>query len=931
MVETKEQCPCETLVAILVNFDSEDMEGYMESVNALEGLGSYTYALAKLSLDLENRATPPAKPSIIEPPQLELKPLPPHLRYKFLGSNDTLPIIVSSLLNDVQPDAMWFVQCSGYFSKMYDVHFLRHGGDFLEVFMDDFSVVGDTFEHCLNNLRQVRKRCEKTNLVLNWEKCHFVVDEDIVLGHKISKYGIEVDQAKIEIISKLPPPTSVKGVRSFLGHAGFYWRFIKDFSNIENSMCKLLEKDAKFVFDEKCLKAFEELKQKLTTSPIIVIPDWSLPFELMCDASGVAIGAMLGQRHNKVLHPVYYASKTLNGEQINYTVTEKEFLDIVYAFEKFRAYLLESKVIVYTDHAALRYLMEKKYTKPRLIRCVLLLQEFDFKVKDCKGTQNQVANHLSRLEEAGRPKRDLEINDAFPDEHILALSSTFAPWYAYIANYLVSDLISDGLQSYQKKKFLSDCHQYYWEEPFLFRVCADNIIRRCVPEEDIMPILNACHDSPVGGHHGGNRIADKVLECGYYWPSIYHDANQMVKACDQCQRQGSISKSHEMPMHFVMEIEIFNVWGIDFMGPFVSSCGMKYILVAVDYGLKQLPYQIMRTDWSRKLDGALWAYRTTYKTPIGTSPYRLVFRKDCHLPVELEHKAMWALKRLNLDWAEAANLRLTQLNEMEEFRFHAYESADVYKERMKFVHDKKIMKREFKSGDLVLLFNSRLKLFSGKLKSKWSGPIKVVNVSPFGVVELESEDGLRTFKVNGQRFKHYLGTDREKYLVEQLALKDDMGPRKHPASAQKRASSSRQTQQAKCSRPDPIAILPSQSDEKETLPEVDLQDEYPHIWENIKARKWECFTELPDDYNETLVREFYASYGASRTAHHKRNRVFCDTMLVREKSVFCSSETINEFYFPNWSPGAAEYVAKWANRDNKRRWIAFVIAKGTPA
>ncbi|XP_070009716.1 uncharacterized protein [Nicotiana sylvestris] len=215
---------------------------------------------------------------------------------------------------------------------------------------------------------------------------------------------------------------------------------------------------------------------------------------------------------------------------MNYMVTEQELLAIVYAFEKFWAYLLGSKVVVYTDHAALLYLMAKKDAKPQLIRWVLLFQEFDFEVKDRKDTQNQVADHLSRLEEAGRPQGDLEINDAFPDKHILALSSTFAPWYVDIANYLVSDLIPDGLESYQRKKFLRDCRQYYWEEPYLFRVCADNIIRRCVPEEKVMPILKACHDSPVGGHHGGNWTAAKVLECGYYWPSIYHDANQMVKA-----------------------------------------------------------------------------------------------------------------------------------------------------------------------------------------------------------------------------------------------------------------------------------------------------------------------------------------------------------------------------------------------------------------
>ncbi|XP_016440657.1 uncharacterized protein LOC107766393 [Nicotiana tabacum] len=140
--------------------------------------------------------------------------------------------------------------------------------------------------------------------------------------------------------------------------------------------------------------------------------------------------------------------------------------------------------------------------------------------------------------------------------------------------------------------------------------------------------------------------------------------------------------------------------------------------------------------------------------------------------MELENKAKWALKKLNLDWAEAANLRMTQLNEMEECYFHVYENTAMYKERMKFVHDKKILKREFKSGDLVLLFNSRLKLFPGKLKYKWSGPFKVVNVSSYGAIELEFEDMTRTFKVYVQRVKHYLRTIGQRKLVEQFALKD---------------------------------------------------------------------------------------------------------------------------------------------------------------
>ena len=219
----------------------------------------------------------------------------------------------------------------------------------MEVFMDDFSVFGDSFDHCLHNLEQVLQRCEDTNLVLNWEKCHFMVQEGIVLGHRISQKGIEVDKAKIETIEKLPPPTTVKGIRSFLGHAGFYRRFIKDFSKISKPLCNLLEKDVPFNFNKECHEAFEILKQKLVSAPIIVAPDWTLPFEVMCDASDFAVGAVLGQRKAKIFHTIYYSSRTLNEAQLNYTTTEKELLAVVFTFDKFRSYLLGPKVVVYTD------------------------------------------------------------------------------------------------------------------------------------------------------------------------------------------------------------------------------------------------------------------------------------------------------------------------------------------------------------------------------------------------------------------------------------------------------------------------------------------------------------------------------------------------------------------------------------------------------
>ncbi|KAM1751114.1 hypothetical protein ACFX11_009273 [Malus domestica] len=193
----------------------------------------------------------------------------------------------------------------------------------IEIFMDDFSVFGSSFDNCLDNLTLILKRCVETNLVLNWEKCHFMVKQGIVLGHIISEKGIEVDKSKIDLVRYLPSPTSVREVRSFLGHAGFYQRFIKDFSKIAQPLCRLLQKEVSFEFNEACEQAFNHLKDLLTTAPIIVPPDWSLPFELMCDASDYALGAVLGQRKDKRPHVIYYASWTLNDAQLNYSTAEK--------------------------------------------------------------------------------------------------------------------------------------------------------------------------------------------------------------------------------------------------------------------------------------------------------------------------------------------------------------------------------------------------------------------------------------------------------------------------------------------------------------------------------------------------------------------------------------------------------------------------------
>nr|GEV09338.1 reverse transcriptase domain-containing protein [Tanacetum cinerariifolium] len=301
----------------------------------------------------------------------------------------------------------------------------------------------NSFETCLSHIEKMFKRCEDTNLCLNWEKSYFMVKEGP--DHKISKNGIEVDKAKVAVIAKLPHPTTVKGIRCFLGHAGFYRRFIQDFLKIAWLMTRLLKKDITFFFSIEYVEAFQTLKKKLTEAPTLIAPDWDLPFEFMCDASDFAICMVLGQRHEKHFSLIHYASKIMTEAESNYTTTEKEILAMVYAFEKFRSYLIMKKSIVYTDHSTLKYLFAKKDSKARLLQWVLLLQEFKFKVIDTKGAENLPADHLSRLENPYQnvlgPK---EINKTFPIETLNMVSFrgySSTPWFADFANYHAGNFV----------------------------------------------------------------------------------------------------------------------------------------------------------------------------------------------------------------------------------------------------------------------------------------------------------------------------------------------------------------------------------------------------------------------------------------------------------------------------------------------------------
>ena len=224
---------------------------------------------------------------------------------------------------------------------------------------------------------------------------------------------------------------------------------------------------------------------------------------------------------------------------------------MVYALDKFRAYLVGVDIVIFTDHYALKYLLTKKNAKVRLIRWVLLIQEFNLQIKDKKGVENVVADHLSRLTIA-HDTHSPPINDPFPEESLMQLEK--APWYAHIANFLTTGEIPAEWKRQDRKYFFAKIHSYYWEEPFLFKYCADQIIRKCVPEEEQQGILNRCHESACGGHFTSQKTAMKVLQSGFYWPSLFKEAYQMCRICDRCQRLGKLSRRHMMPLNPILVV-----------------------------------------------------------------------------------------------------------------------------------------------------------------------------------------------------------------------------------------------------------------------------------------------------------------------------------------------------------------------------------------
>ncbi|KAK1601999.1 hypothetical protein QYE76_027104 [Lolium multiflorum] len=578
-------------------------------------------------------------------------------------------------------------------------------GKSVVVYFDDILIYSKNLEDHVQHVREVLCILRHEKLFANLPKCHFAQNKLVFLGFVVSANGIEVDSSKVEAIHNWPTPTNVGQVRSFHGLAGFYRRFVKDFSTIACPLNELTKKNVPFVWGKAQQKAFDELKKRLTEAPLLALPDFAKTFEIECDASGLGIGGVLMQNGK----PVAYYSEKLDGARLNYPIYDKELYALVRVLEVWQHYLWPKEFVIHSDHESLKYLKSQHNLNKRHAKWVEFIESFPYVIKYKKGKENVVADALSRKNTLLLTRLEFHILGLEEIKELYPSDAFFGPIFAKCS-------VDRGFDD------------FYLHDGYLFK--ANKI---CIPESSLRKLLlQESHGGGLMGHFGREKTY-AMLSTHYYWPRMYRDVERLCRRCTTCLQAKEVVRLHGIPASIVSDRDV------KFMSylwkSLMAKFGVKLLFSSsshpqtdgqtevVNRSLSTLLRTLVKTNlksWEDCLPHAEFAYNRAKHSTTSRSPFMIVYGFEP--PTALDILPLPLHERTNMDFDE----RTTAMKKLHE-ETRATIQEHVLRQANRLNAKKK--ERVFEEGDLVWI-HLRKERFpqerNSKLKPRGDGPFKVL-------------------------------------------------------------------------------------------------------------------------------------------------------------------------------------------------------------